>query len=1473
MKQTNSAIKFLLAHYRAILQSAHSKAFVSALTIASAMAAPQAMAQPTEINDWSGGLTADATIEVNGTDKLINISGGTVPNATGFTLNITGGNNSITGTATEKGVFTVTGGNSGSISVNGESASLAIGSASGKSGASVTVKTFSTDMGKVSIKADTEANASALVAETITIGMANKAESVATAADKGDAATKPSASITLGNFATLGSNTTALSIKDTGALVFAADATADKSQAITKDGIALDGGLIKVEDKGNGTISGGLTVTSGHVLIDGSTTASSLTVDGKTVFKGGSLTIAKQGTFKTIGTNDFEVDLSSASVKNSGTIDLGEITDTKKGTLKIANASFEDVFAGKVTAAGKGNQSKLALEVVGSGDITLDTLVNAKNGQINTDRLEITGSGTYSVVADQANVSYSGDTLSGSSYSFGSFTAGKAGSLTLDGANVSINNNLILTAAVKPETKAADAQAASPAINLINNGELSLAGNGATLAADILVGSSAKAASEGKFKITAGDWTVQTLNVQSGSASVQNGTLSVKGDLITTANGKIEASNGTVDASAVGTSDLAASAVSLTGSKFIIDQSDMFSISSDQIVYGNDKSKFDKTAISGDGASILQINNLSADVNSTIIKQLKKDLSQFSGFIEFGGSSSITSETGKKPWDQISGDAVIHGMYTDVTAQGDTFNAPASVGNIELSSATSATVGANSTLMLNNATANRENGKAQFITTKDGKTAGASLSGDSSKLVLISTGEIGSITTTSNSGSLSVGHVNGAGHVSVIGGVGDSGTGGALKNVTIMGDSSLSLYGETGGVYAQQLILEQGSKLNAKDHDVTVGKSGTESVIKGELTAKSLNFVESGTSAMITGDASVNLDTMSLASGSTVQIGDDTAKEHGSATVFTKSLTGEGTLFVDPDYNQKAAFFFAQSLADATSEQTAGTLKGKLIIGNNAAVGIGFNSEAEVMEVVRPYLIGDFAFSQSGTGFFDVGNALVLGKSITINKDQSINLKKGATSADVGSVDSVSLENGSAIIITDAAFNPDANGVKNNAAITFANSGTVNGSGGKIILSGDFDAEDNALTIFTNNSNNVTVKGTILVKSSNGLLEGEINSTNKGIVDLNVNETAIKTAFTSVSGPVADALKGAIYGKYKSGSGAGKKFLTKIANTSETGYEADAAAHAATYAGAQQAASAAVSTLATSVAARVGTAGIETSAIQATGSQANGGVWLSPMYTSVDADGFNAQGAKYGADIDFAGVTFGADTVNGNMRFGAVFSIGSGDADGKGNGAGLKNDFDYYGLGMYSAMSFGNFALVGDASLNVISNDIEGLGLSAKADTTAVTMGITGQYTISSSAVDVVPHLGARFTRLDTDSYDIRNEMGVIANTSFDVQNVFSVPLGLSLSKSLEMGGFSITPNADLSITFNCGDTEATSSTYFTGASTWDLNAEVMDEVTYSASLGLGAQYGAFGTTINLNYTGSENTDAFGVNASARYMF
>ena len=764
-------------------------------------------------------------------------------------------------------------------------------------------------------------------------------------------------------------------------------------------------------------------------------------------------------------------------------------------------------------------------------------------------------------------------------------------------------------------------------------------------------------------------------------------------------------------------------------------------------------------------------------------------------------------------------------------------------------------------------------GNGMFVQTSDGKAGNVQLDGASSSITLNGNGKIGAIDAAADgNGSVMIGSQakNVASNVEVFGAIGGTKEVGKL---VVDGKASLIINAQAGqgSIKAKNLTLADGSKLVAVGQDITVS---TAAKLDGDVTAKSMTL--KGAVNTIAGDAVINLDKLNLGNG-LVQVGNDAAEKNGSATVVVQNLTGEGTLFVDPKYTEKAALVIANNLSGSSTpdnEQDAGTLQGSAIVGNNAALGIGFASEAELKAVLGQFLeADDGSFTEDpAADKLELANALVLNKHIDIANDKGITVKKGATKSDTPSGNSVTLESGTGLIITDNVYTVKDDGTKSGSAIAFGSSGTVSSSGGKVILSGSFDAKDDNLQIF---SNVQTVSGTLTVQSANGLLKGEINSNNKGKVNLDVVEEALKGAFTGVSAPVAELLKNTILGEYKGAKGLGADFVYTVAGTSLTGAEVDAAAHAATYAGAQQAAVAAVTTMADAMFGRVGAVGVEAASISATGSQANGGVWLTPMYKSVDSDGFNAEGVSYGSDVDLAGVAFGTDTVNGNMRFGAVFNIGSGDAEGKGQGNGLKDEFDYYGFGIYSAMGFGNFALVGDASMTVISHDVEGFGLKGKADTTAVTMGVTGQYTFATPMVDVTPHLGARFIRLNTDSYDLTSADGVLATTDFDVQNVFSVPVGVTLSKAFVAGGWSLAPSADLTIAFNTGDTDAKSNTQFNSSKSMSVatNTEVLDEVTYGLTLGLGAQYGAFGTSFGINYTGSSNTDSFGVNAQARYMF
>ena len=1005
----------------------------------------------------------------------------------------------------------------------------------------------------------------------------------------------------------------------------------------------------------------------------------------------------------------------------------------------------------------------------------------------------------------------------------------------------------------------------------------------------------------GSLAVTSGEWKVQGLTITKGNATVSNNAkLTITGDLkTTTTNGKLIGENSAIiDASGVTKLTLAGEGAELRNtSTLILSKDKVFNASGDRI-----NENYAENAVAGEANTTIKIMDGE--------KLAEMTLAKFNAFNEKAGFNGLwavkitdLADTAKPEMNiggsdnNVPAGLAVGFENTQAKVDGNTaIDKNYSVGSVALTKGDNLTIGKGA-MTLQNANANDKDG---MFVSKPGAATGdkATLAGVNfgttstadSSITLLGSGDIGAITAgAAGSGSVTFGAQGKTGAVTVKGEIGaDNKEIGKLVN----NGSTVSV--ASSDVYVQEIDLNGGSFTVAKEHKLVLGdgqtfdaqnNEGLASTIDGNLTAGELTFKASTTGSVdIAGNAVVDLGTLTGAENIAINVGNDTDQVSGSATLLADKLVlKQATLNIDPAYTLPYASAIVQDLSGDSGD----TLDGHVNVGNNALFAVGFDTKAEV-DAVLGSLIKDGHFTKPaepapgpstrsdvsvpGADVVVSPNAVVLNQAITFGNKGGIYVGTGAPSA---TDNTLKVDAGSALVITDKAFNVNpTTGQKTGPAISGSSSTATIADGAKLVLVGAFNGADNELEILSGFTDQSTVveKFTVSVGGSN-LLEGAWNG---GKLDINLTQDKDKlaAAFAGASTPVKQFMLDMLAGdKFAYSTEAGYQLIDSLAKA-ENGVVADAAAHAATYAGAQQAAVASVTTMADAMFGRVGAVGVEAASIAATGSQANGGVWLTPMYKSVDSDGFNAQGASYGSDVDLSGVAFGADTVNGNMRFGAVFNIGSGDAEGKGNGNGLKDEFDYYGFGIYSAMGFGNFALVGDASMTVISHEVEGHNLKGKADTTAVTMGVTGQYTVATPAVDVTPHLGARFIRLNTDSYDLTSANGVVGTTDFDVQNVFSVPLGVTLSKAFVAGGWSLAPSADLTIAFNTGDTDAKSTTRFTGINqNLDLTAEVLDEVQYGLTVGLGAQYGAFGTSFGINYTGSENTDAFGVNAQCRYMF
>ena len=1481
MKQTNNAIKFLMAQYRAIFKNANIAMAIAAAT--AALAAGQAQAEVLDTNTkWNGLKDQNITVGAEkSTYEKITITANNANDfnnaKNAFTITIKGAkDNVIKGGAAGAAVKAP----SGSLVIDGADAAntvLTIGG-DGASGAAVTLDSVNVKAGTLNISGKDQD--SSLTAKAIILG--SKPESGETPDASTKAAAAANATINVGQSGAITASES-FNIYNGGELKFTDTATAAKSKVTATKGINLDGGTISVAAGGAALIEGKVDATNGTITVNGKDNGNTaLTVSGDVTFSGDSsnLSVGKSGTFTVSGGS---LKLGSATVSNAGIIEINGILEDTHKSLEMTSSQYEQIFKGKLSFTGaNATSSVLDISITGKDAIDLDAILN--NGTRDNDKLALT-TASFSIKADNAkyeagNIQIAGD----KPLTFGTLTVGDQGAFVISGSNVTIENGLSVT---KSGDKAE--------LTVNNNGVLTLDGKGKDKKLDVTKITLGDSSKSGSLIVNNGDWSVGSVDVtSSGAFQLKGGSVTLnKGANFSIAKGDgVTADNAKIDASKAGVINLpAASSVSLSnGAKLILDAADVYAIEGDNVTLtsgdGSKTSKFVQNAVKADSSSFLELKTdtiVTAEQAGKIKAQIAS--AGFTGFLDFGGKVEA-SKAESVDYGSAGIMTGVNGVYdnTQIIMKNDNnIGESLSAANLKLSGS-GATAVANVTdkkaLVLVNA--NSKLGEGKFVQDSAGALAGVNFAGETSALILNGSGEIGSITAAGkNSGSFTVGGaVNGNGVVTVKGAIGDNAN--AVKNVTINSGSTLAVKGTEAAkdVYTNTLTLNAGGSLKADKSTVTVTAESGNS-IEGNLSANKLVFSTANSTVNFENGAFVNVDELSVnGTDAKIQVGAPASegKTGSSATLEAGKLTlSNGTLFVDPALRQKAAIAAVKTLSKTESDgkgTDAQVLDGNIIVGMNSAVGVGFDTRAEVEDLLIQSNYMDPVTKSFNEDPAALHAALILNTPIKIADGAGVVVNAAATSQTKATDDTLNLSANSALVINDSVFSVGADGKKTGTAVLFgkSSSGTVSAASGSVILAGDFDGADTGIQIF----GNATGAEGVNVVSANGVLNGTIGA-NGAIASLTPDPDKLKGMFTTVSEPVRKLLQERIANQNNAfdKSQLGAQFLGSVTNDPKdlSGVKADAAAHAATYAGAQQAAVASVTTMADAMFGRVGAVGVEAASIAATGSQANGGVWLTPMYKSVDADGFNAQGASYGSEVDLAGVAFGTDTVNGNMRFGAVFNIGSGDADGKGNGNGLKDEFDYYGFGIYSAMGFGNFALVGDASLTVISHDVKGFDLHGKADTKAVTMGLTGQYTFATPAVDVTPHLGARFVRLDTESYDLNSAKGTIASTDFDVQNVFSVPVGVTLSKAFVAGGWSLAPNADLTVTFNSGDTEAKSTTTFTGARAIDLNSEVLDEVTYGVTLGLGAQYGAFGTSFGINYTGSENTDAFGVNAQCRYMF
>ena len=506
---------------------------------------------------------------------------------------------------------------------------------------------------------------------------------------------------------------------------------------------------------------------------------------------------------------------------------------------------------------------------------------------------------------------------------------------------------------------------------------------------------------------------------------------------------------------------------------------------------------------------------------------------------------------------------------------------------------------------------------------------------------------------------------------------------------------------------------------------------------------------------------------------------------------------------------------------------------------------------------------------------------------------------------------------------------------------TGTDNANIYSNGGKVVLVGDNLTSKDNLKLFgiaggTTGSVQLTTVNDqgLRVESLNGLMYYTL--TNDNVTDsftLQLDRTRVDSVFNDVSSPVkntlisyaadyndwnaktpVDQLHGAATGlTYTPAAGGNQATITDEAGTSynlsdyivinrgtteEPNYvvydkaynallddivmnqsnarDAETVARFSAFGGVAQSAMAAGASTYDAISGRMGVGANGTNITVADNMQ-GAAIWLTPVYKTSEADGFDADGLDYGVDVDLYGVALGADyTLANGLRFGAMFNVGSGEVDGKDLGSNVSNDFDYYGFGAYVGYSTAAFSIVGDISYTVADNDVEanllnGDKLSESLDSSNFSVGITGQYQVDTGSVLVTPHAGLRYSSIDVDDYTIADT----ANVDSDDLGIFSIPVGVTIATEFTSNEWTIKPSFDFTVTGNFGDDSTDGTVHWAGVEnlSTSVSSEVIDSFTYGATLGLGVQNGNFGLGLGVNYTGSSNTDEFGVQANARFVF
>ena len=1300
------------------------------------------------------------------------------------------------------------------------------------------------------------------------------------------------------------------------ALTVAGTLTADTTK------VSASGAAVTVNDKA--------TASLGDITIEAAPTANNLTVtnNAKADVTAKSLTIAAADKTNTaVGTFTL----------TSGAFTVGDLSNASGATVAVGSDNAKSVFTvtGKATNAGTITLTGAAAPGIGGTDNTTTFVVGADSAFTNTGSIaEATSKfGTLDVAGQLTNTGAGTIRLTNLVVS-GTLTTGvvtldkdgaetptkafKFDSITLDKGGVI---NVVADAsgeALKTfytETKDKDGKVTKTAkiydgVWNFNGGNVQV--NGTTIAGadyDLVMGSAADLTANfaadyefGNVSAAAGSKTitlavkdaanlkaksVDLTNAGTGSAVKVTKGAALTTDKLTVAGATVALNDGTLTVNNVLTTSANSGTITVDGGSTL-------NVSAQALGFADKNGALDLTAASlTTGMGTLDLSN-GAKFNVTGLdgQTLKTGvLSKIQGLRKGGmgqinlGNVTVTGEDGKGyvtdgkiSFDVVNGtlggivtDDIANATVTGVEATG--FTNGGSFKDLQMKTDAAVTVAQNTTLTLN--------GTGDLVTftstATDTTPAKTSLQGVSlaSGAAFVTTGAgavIGSVTKVADVSGTNFG-VEGTGSLTVKGNV-DVG-----KLYTDAGAAVTVVKSDAKDAVASNVTvdtLEIDGDFTAADSVVTLNGSGTYTATT-PASAKGLAYVagkalvkELSTSGDMFVTGTLDVTTKLSAAGKTVYVGNEK-----SAGVLTVGSLESGKIFADPAWvdgkSAGASLVAVKTVADAATVEA----------GRNSIVSLGTANVSD----------GVAALAKSG---FTLADTPV---------DDPATGVKGVDAMDTKTVNSVIYVNGgktATTVATAIAGNVAANA--NSAAETFNDVKIAENS--MLAIDMNTVATDGSVAVFekavTLNGvlylDNVTNGQTVKLsargletrnKDIDALFEGDMlmsavqDATDSSKITVQMDAKS-DIAMAGVSLPGFDAA----YGMFAEGKNVGNnstsaKFNKWLYSTGTSPVMVK------TSDGHTDVDMGALSRIATDVASLGATTGVQTMTMDAVNQMGETVADRVSLLTQ-RAAGVNvwaaANGGMFEAKSLFDGAGYESDIYSGvlgvdyqfacNAVLGAALTIGTADTDNKNSTVKASTDSDLVGFSVYASKTFADvLGVSADIGYLTASNDVtaNGYGQAWKfsQDTDAFTIGLRTEVLAEVGAVKLVPHIGIRYTALSTDGFEAGYK------TEIDDQNIFQMPVGVTVSGDFKTGDWTVAPKFDLSVVPTFGDKDADLKLGITGVkATDDLAVRVIDSNPVQATLGVNATNGAWGFGLNYKLgVGSDDRMNNTFNVNVRYAF